>query len=296
MATRRLPPLHAVRAFEAAARHLSITRAAEELHVTAGAISKHVRALEARMGTALFLRGPRGLTLTAAGRAFADSAREALDQLAAAADGIRLRRFRRLTIGVYGFVASRLLLPMWPDLRVAHPDLEVDLHTSANPVDLLPGRYDAVIAVSDAEPRTGLVTHPLLPIATVPVCSSGMMMRGPVDFASVPLLHARPRPDDWRRWLDSAGFNDVPIQGGSSFESLSLALEAAAAGAGVAIAIDGLLATDLESGRLVPAHPAVRRTRRHFVLAYEQHMADDPAVAAFAGWLLAANEARPTAA
>jgi len=244
-----------------------------------------VRALEARMGTALFLRGPRGLTLTSAGKAFADAAREALDRLAEASDGLRLRRFRRLSIGVYGFFVSRFLLPIWPSLKATHPELEIDLHTSANPVDLLASRYDAVIAVSDADPRTGMVTRPLMPIATVPVCSPGLLKDGTLDFASVPLLHNRPRPDDWRRWLDHAQLTNIPVQGGSSFENLGLAIDAAAAGLGAAIAIEGLLAPDLARGNLVRAHPVVRETRRHFVLEYEQRMADDPAVVAFASWL-----------
>ncbi|MGY3494311.1 LysR substrate-binding domain-containing protein [Bradyrhizobium sp. USDA 4502] len=290
MAPRRLPPLHAVRAFEAAARHLSITRAAEELNVTVGAVSRHVRALEARIGTTLFLRGPRGLALTSAGKAFADSAGEALDRIADAAEGLKLRRFRRLTIGVYGFVASRFLLPIWRDLKVTQPALEADLHTSVNPVDLLPSRYDAVIAVSDAQPRTGLVTHPLLPIATVPVCSPDMLKNGPIDFATASLLHARPRPDDWRRWLDNSRFADVSVRGGSSFESLSLALEAAAAGMGVAMAIEALLEPDLADGKLVLAHSNVRQTRRHFVLQYEQRIAEDPAMKAFVAWVCSAKD------
>ncbi|MGY3494320.1 LysR substrate-binding domain-containing protein [Bradyrhizobium sp. USDA 4502] len=285
MASRRLPPLHAVRAFEAAARHLSITRAADELNVTVGAISRHVRALEARMGTTLFLRGPRGLALTSAGIAFAESARDALDRIAAAAEGLHLRRFRRLSVGVYGFFLSRFLLPKWASLKAAHPELELDLHTSANPVDLLASRYDAVIAVSDGLPRTGLVTRPLLPIATVPVCSPALLKNGALDFASVPLLHNRPRPDDWRRWLDHAQLSNVAVGGGSSFENLGLAIEAAAAGLGATIAIESLLEPDLIHLGLVKAHAIVRPTRRHFVLEYEQRMADDTAVAAFADWL-----------
>jgi LysR family transcriptional regulator, glycine cleavage system transcriptional activator len=117
MATRRLPPLHAVRAFEAAARHLLITRAVDELNVTVGAVSRHVGALETRMGTALFLCGPRGLASTLAGKAFADSTREALDRIADAAEGLRLKRFRRLSVGVYGFLLSRLLRPRWPGVK-----------------------------------------------------------------------------------------------------------------------------------------------------------------------------------
>lgn len=237
------------------------------------------------MGTALFLRGSRGLVLTSAGKAFADSTREALDRIADAAEGLHLRQFRRLSVGVYGFFLSRFLLPIWPGLKAAHPELEIDLHTSANPVDLLASRYDAVIAVSDGEPRAGLVTRPLLPIATVPVCSPALLKDGVLDFASVPLLHNRPRPDDWRRWLDHAQLTKVPIRGGSSFENLGLAIEAAAAGLGAAIAIESLLAPDLAQLNLARAHPVVRPTRRHFVLEYEQRMADDPAVAAFATWL-----------
>jgi LysR family glycine cleavage system transcriptional activator len=181
---------------------------------------------------------------------------------------------------------------VWPGLKTAHPELEIDLHTSANPVDLLASRYDAVIAVSDGEPRAGLVTWPLLPIATVPVCSPDLLKDGELDFASVPLLHNRPRPDDWRRWLDHAQLATVPVQGGSSFENLGLALEAAAAGLGVALAIESLLAADLRQLNLVRAHPLVRPTRRYFVLEYEQRMADDPAVRAFADWLCDASKAQ----
>lgn len=285
MSWRRLPPLHAIRAFEAAARHGSVTRAAEELGVTPGAVSRHVRTLEEQLGKPLFLRRPTGLVLTTAGEGLADAARDGLDRIADAASGVKLRRLRRLSVGVYGFFASRLLLPLWPELRAAHPDLEVDLHTSLNPLDLLPGRYDAVIAVSDAEPRAGLVTHPLMPIATVPVCAPRWLKRGPVDFAAVPLLHARPRPDDWRRWLDHAGLGNVAAQGGSSFESIGLAIEAAAVGLGFAMAIKALLAPDLARRRIVIAHKTVRPTRRHFVLQHEARLADDPALAAFSGFL-----------
>ena len=285
MAWRRLPPLHAVRAFEAAARHLSVTRAAEELGVTPGAVSRHVRALEMRLEKPLFLRRSTGLVLTTAGEALAAATRDALDRIADAASGVRLRRLRRLSVGVYGFFASRILLPLWSELKAAHPDLAIDLHTSLNPLDMLPGRYDAVIAVSDAAPRAGLVTHPLVPIATVPVCAPRWQKGGPADFAAVPLLHARPRPDDWRRWLDHAGFNDVPAQAGSSFESIGLAIEAAAAGLGFAMAIEALLGPDLARRKVVVAHPTVRPTRRHFVLQYEARLADDPALTAFATWL-----------
>lgn len=285
MSWRRLPPLHAVRAFEAAARHLSVSRAAEELHVTPGAVSRHIRTLEAEMGMPLFLRRSTGLVLTTAGEALAAATRDALDGIADAVSGVRLRRFRRLSIGAYGFFVSRVLLPLWADLQNTHPDLAIDIHTSSNPLDLLPGRYDAVVAVSDGLPRPATMTHRLMPIATVPVCAPSWLRDGGPDFATAPLLHARPRPDDWSRWLKHAGMDNIRAEAGSSFESLGLVMEAAMAGLGIAMAIEALLEPDLASGRLAIAHRTVRPTRRYFVLQYEARLADDPALAAFSEWL-----------
>jgi LysR family transcriptional regulator, glycine cleavage system transcriptional activator len=285
MPIRRLPPLHAVRAFEAAARHLSMSRAAEELAVTPGAVSRQVRELEERLDAVLFVRRPTGLALTAAGERLAAATSDALDRLAEATRGAKLRHYRQVSIGVYSQFASRLILPVWDDLRGALPDIPVTLHTSSNPLDLLPGQFDLVIAVSGAGGHRGLIERPLMPIATVPVCAPSLLANGPLDFAAVPLLHSRPRPDDWRRWLDHAGLSAVPVRGGSSFEGAALTLEAAAAGLGAAIAIEALLEPDLASGALAVAHPIRRPTRRGFVLAHETRLADDPSVVAVADWL-----------
>lgn len=285
MPGRRLPPLHAIRAFEAASRHGSMTRAADELGVTPGAISRHVRALEAQMDTQLFVRRATGLELTATGAMLSRQVGDALDQMVEAVSGARRHRLRRLTVGAFGYFVSRFLLPRWPDLARAHPGLEVELHTSLNPLDLLPSRYDAVILVSDALPRTGLATHPLMPIATVPVCHPALLREGPPDFASVPQLHARPRPDDWRRWLNHAGLSTVPVRDGGTFESIGLALEAAVARLGYAIAIERLLGPELRRGDLMRAHETVRPTRRHFVLQYETRLAQDHALQDFTGWI-----------
>lgn len=285
MTGRRLPPLNAVRAFEAAARHRSMTHAAAELGVTPGAISRQVRELEARMGTPLFVRGTRGLNLTPAGDALSCSAGEALDLLSSAVGDPQNGRTRRLAIGVYGLFASRLLLPLWPQLRRDLPHAAVDLHTSSDPLDLLPSRYDAVIAVDEARPRRNMLVRPLVPITTVAVCAPALLKRSQLDFARTPLLHARPRPDDWRRWLDHAGFASVPVQQSSTFESIALALEAAAMGLGAAIAIEPLIASDLAAGSVVIAHPARRPTRRHFILQAEARHARDPDLLAFADWL-----------
>ncbi|HVZ06475.1 LysR substrate-binding domain-containing protein [Rhodopila sp.] len=286
MPGRRLPPLYAIRAFEAAARHRSMTGAANELHVTPGAISRHVRGLEQQMETPLFLRRATGLELTSAGDMLARSVGEALDRIAEATSGARMTRYRHLTVGVYSHFASRFLLPRWKTLRAAHPDLEIGLHTSANPLDLLPEHHDAVIAVADGSDQPGMRTHRLMPISTVPVCAPGLISDGGPDFATIPMLHARLRPEDWRRWLSHAGMGNVPVRNAGSYESLGLTLEAAAAGLGYAIGIEALLRPDLERGTVVVAHQVSRPTRRFFVLLYETRLADDPATQAFADWIM----------
>jgi len=285
MSGRRHPPLHALRAFEAAARHGSMTLAAAELAVTPGAISRQVRGLEEELGTTLFLRRSTGIEATEAGAALAAELGQALDRIAEAAKGVKLRPSRRLSVGVYGFFAARVLLPLRARMAEELPGLELDLHSSTNPMDLVPARHDAVIAVSDAGGSAGLVTHRLVPIVTVPVCAPSL---APVeDFGAIHMLHARPRPDDWRRWLDHAGFRSVPAEGGSSFESAMLATEAAVRGLGVAIGIEALLTADLAAGTLAVAHPKRRVTRRWFVLQYLSRMDGDPEVARFAEWLVA---------
>lgn len=293
MTGRRLPSLTAVRAFEAAARHGSMTRAADELGVTPGAVSRHVRGLELRMETPLFLRRATGLELTEAGAALAGEVGEALDRIAEAARGARLKRSSRLSLGAYGFFASRFLLPRLAEVRRLWPELTIDLHTSTNPLDLTPARYDAVIAVSPATPRSGLTTRRLIPISTLPVCAPELASGG-IDFATTHLLHARPRPDDWRRWLDHAGHRHVSAEGGSSFESTGLAIEAAIHGLGVAIGIEGLLGREFAEGSLVPAHTRSRPTKRWFVLQYERRGAHAPDLAAFGDWLV--SEAGQSAA
>ena len=285
MPVRRLPSLRAICAFEATARHMSMTLAARELSVTPGAVSRLVRALEEDLKAPLFVRKAGGLELTLVGRAMADGAREALDRLHEATTGVHMRRHRRLSIGVYGHFLSRALLPRLHDLTLSLPSLEVDVHTSTNPLDLLPTRFDAVVAVSGLGPQAGLVVRPLMPITTVVVAAPKRLQSGPLDFAQVPMLHTRPRSEDWRRWLDHAGFKGIAVHGGSSFESASQTLEAAAADLGAAIAIEGLLQPDLASGRLAIAHPARRPTTRHFTLQYETRLGADPSLSAFADWL-----------
>ncbi|WP_419897658.1 LysR substrate-binding domain-containing protein [Roseomonas sp. USHLN139] len=291
MSYRRLPSLASLRSFEAAARHLSVTRAAAELAVTPGAVSRGVRQLEAELGLALFLRGATGLTLTPAGAALAAAAREGFDRIAAGVGSLRLLAPRRLTLGVYALFASRWLIPRWHRLRERHPALDIELQTSTDPLALVPGAFDAVIAVSDARPRPGLALQPLVPIAMMPVCSPAMA-RG-FDWRRATLLHSRQRPDDWARWLAAAGVAGVDPRAGLSFESIALAVDAAAEGLGVALAIQALVRADLAAGRVVALHPFIRPTSRAFTLLHAPGRQADAGLAALRDWLV--EEARAEA-
>ncbi|MFC7738609.1 LysR substrate-binding domain-containing protein [Roseomonas sp. GCM10028921] len=284
MTYRRLPSLVALRSFEAAARHRSVTRAAGELSVTPGAVSRGVRTLEEELGTSLFSRGPSGLALTPAGEALFAAARDGLDRIASGVAAMRhAAPRRRLRVGAYTLFASRWLIPRWNRLRERHPELEIDLQTSADPLELVPGVFDAVIAVADTRPRPGLAKLPLVPIDMMPVCAP-RLAEG-FDWRGVPLLHSRQRPDDWARWLQAAGIAGVDPAAGPGFESIALALDAAAEGLGVALAIRALVAADLAAGRVVVPHPFVRRTTRLFTLLHDAERIGDPAILALRGWL-----------
>jgi DNA-binding transcriptional LysR family regulator len=290
MTYRRLPSLVALRSFEAAARHRSVTRAAGELSVTPGAVSRGVRALEEELGTALFTRGASGLALTPAGEALFAAARDGLDRIAAGVVAMRhAAPRRRLRIGAYTLFASRWLIPRWNRLRERHPELEIDLQTSADPLELVPGAFDAVIAVADSRPRPGLAMLPLVPIEMVPVCAPALARDG-FDWRGQRLLHSRQRPDDWARWLSAAGITGLDPNAGPRFESIALALDAAAEGLGVALAIRALVGQDLAAGRVVVPHPFMRSTTRRFTLLHDAEREDDPALAALRDWL--AEEAR----
>lgn len=295
MTYRRLPSLSALRCFEAAARHRSVSRAAAELHVTPGAISRQVRALEEDLRLELFLRTPAGLVPTAAGETLFAATREALDRLAEGVVQATTPAARRaLTVGAYAFFASRWLIPRWGRLRSRHPGLDVTLITSSDPLELVPGRFDAVIAVARPEPQSGLLVQKLVPIETVPACAPSLIGEEGFRWAGQHLLHSRQRPQDWARWLEAAGVTDLDPKAGTAFESIALALDAAASGLGVAMAIRALIEPDLAAGRIAIPVPFLRRSSRSFVLMHEAARATDPALLAFREWL--AEEAGEDAA
>ncbi|MBC5768198.1 transcriptional regulator GcvA [Ramlibacter albus] len=251
----RLPPLNAVRAFEAVARHLSITVAAQELHVTPGAVSRQVQVLEEYLGHELLHRGHRQVTLTRKGADYYRAATKALDLLRGASSRARKTPRRQLKIRAYTTFAMRWLVPRLSGFHAQHPDIEVLLTTSLEPVDFKRDDLDGAIRLGDGKWK-GAVAHRLVSNILIPVASPGLVkagppLRKPADLARHTLLHSIARPDDWAYWLEAAGVADlIDAHSGMTYESSAIAYAAAAEGQGVAIAQQFLVEADIASGKL----------------------------------------------
>ncbi|NIJ39341.1 LysR family transcriptional regulator of beta-lactamase [Sphingopyxis panaciterrae] len=244
-------PLNALRAFEAAARHLNFTRAAIELCVTQGAVSHQVAQLEQRLGTRLFHRLPRGLALTDDGQALVPVLGELFDRVAATLDQYTGGRFRAaLKVGVVGTFATGWLLPRIDAFARAYPHIELKLSTNNNRVDLAGEALDYAIRFGDgawhatwAEP---LIEAPMAPVCTPAIAER---LKAPGDLVREHLLRSY-RADEWARWFEAAGVA-APLPRGAMFDSSALMASAAAAGIGVALVPAAMFARELGSGALV---------------------------------------------
>ncbi|HYD82347.1 MAG TPA: transcriptional regulator GcvA [Paucimonas sp.] len=293
--SRRLPPLPAVRAFEAAARHGGFQRAGEELHVSAGAIAHQIKQLETWLGVPLFQRLARGVVLTAAGRSYAEALRPLLNGLADASEAMRRYGDERVitVTSVPSFVA-RWLMPRLGDLRARHPEIDLRVLASIHAVDFLRDGVDIAIRLGTG-PYPGLKADKLMEQWFSAVCSPGFRaaasdLESPADLPRHSLLHDEAEPRiaeeiDWSRWLRACG---VEYRGGtgSSFSHTYLTLEAAASGQGVAIAAEPLIAGDLRSGRLVRLFPEHRVLSPYsYNLLRPPEVDARPAVQAFCEWI-----------
>ncbi|MFQ5995526.1 MAG: transcriptional regulator GcvA, partial [Acidiferrobacterales bacterium] len=252
---RRLPPLNAVRAFEAAARHLSFTKAAEELHVTQAAISHQVRALEGYLGFKLFRRLNRALVLTEEGQTYLPPVKRVFDQLFEATKRLTESESRgRLTVSVLPSFAARWLVPRLGRFREAHPDIDVRVAPAAELVDF--ARDDVDVAIRYGRGRyLGLRVDRLMTEDIMPVCSPALLkgakvLKRPSDLAHHTLLHDEDH-GDWRTWLIAAGAKDVDATRGTVFTDSGMLIQAAVGGQGVALARGALAADDLAADRLV---------------------------------------------
>ncbi len=285
-----IPSTSTLLSFRAAARHLSFLQAANDRNVTPGAISRQIQGLEDLLGTRLFNRHHKRVELTAQGRDYLAEITTPLDHLAAATARIQGEGDSgALSICAYPTFAIRWLLPRWGRFYDRHPDVDLRLTTSLNPVDFAAGDYDLAIQVlaQDANPPS-LRHHEFMPVRTFPVCSPALAaaIEKPGDLAAQTLIHNGPRPTDWRRWLTTAGLPTLNGARELRFESLNLAIQAAIEGIGVAIGIDALFDEEIEQGRLVRLFHIERRSAHPFQIVYPDGKATDPRLIAFRDWLL----------
>ncbi|CAD1794388.1 LysR family transcriptional regulator [Xanthomonas arboricola pv. juglandis] len=278
-------PLNALRAFEAAARHQNLTRAASELCVSQAALSHQIKALEQQLGSSLFHRLPRGVALTDEGAALAPVLAEAFDRIAATLERFADGRYREvLSVGVVGTFATGWLLPRVDAFHAAHPEIELRLSTHNNRVDLAGEGLDLAIRFGDGDWQ-GQIAEALMEAPFAPVCAPTMArgLRTPTDLVQLPLLRSY-RLDEWPQWFRAAGVAEVAARGAMFDSSLTLA-SAAAAGIGVALLPLPMFRQDLDAGRLVCPFPIQIDAGRYWLTRLRSR-AESEAGRRFLAWLL----------
>jgi LysR family glycine cleavage system transcriptional activator len=288
----RLPPLTAIRYFEAAARHLSFTKAAEELHVTHSAISHQIKALEEWLGVPLFRRMNRAVMLTDAGQAYVRPVREAFERLGEASRILRAReQGGTLTVSVMPSFAAKWLVPRLGGFRAAHPEIDVRISASEKLVDF--NREDVDVAIRFGRGQwPGLRSELLMADELFPVCSPKLLegplpLREPADLIRHTLLHDYDwRENVWIRWLADAGVKVESLHHALSFNHSNLMLQAAVDGLGVALTLAPLAGDDLAAGRLVRPFATVLNTGHGHFLVMPEASAERPKVAAFRNWIM----------
>jgi LysR family transcriptional regulator, glycine cleavage system transcriptional activator len=294
-----LPPLNALRAFEATARHLSMKEAAAELSVTPGAVSQLVRGLEQRLGTQLFRRSNRALVLTEAGQSYFVPIRHAFRQI-----GEATRRLQStpnagvLTISAPPAFAESWLVPRLGAFRAHHPDIELNIATTRHLANFAADGVDVAI-------RHGLGTYPglrcdrIATIAMITVCSPRFLAalphrpRAPADLLHLSLLHEAER-QEWALWFQAQGLSDVghTATSGISFDDQMLLIRAAASDQGVALVTEALARRELDNGNLVRVLDVAWPQEFSYWLVCPRATAEEPKIVAFRDWLIS-QRARP---
>jgi LysR family transcriptional regulator, glycine cleavage system transcriptional activator len=287
---RRLPPLGALQAFEAAARHMSFTRAAEELRVTHGAISHQVRGLEASLGCALFRRLHRCIVLTEVGEVLFTKVRAAFDLLEmTTAQVVRTSTKRPLVVSCIATFSMRWLMPRLHQFKARYPDIDIHLCAPGSPIEFPRNDIDVAIRVGPSDWPEDMEGRAFLDEEFGPVCSPALAQRCPLvrpeDLHRYTLLHTETRKHAWHDWLRIAGVTGIDPAGGQRFETFYFLLQAAASGFGMAIGPHPLVAEDIATGRLVAPFGFVPNGLSMYVL-YPKVRAADAQLMAFRDWLL----------
>jgi len=296
-AAARLPPLNALRAFEATARHMSVSRAAAELHVTPAAVSHQIRGLEEHLGVPLFRRLNRGLALTEDGALLAPGLRDGFDRLAAAMQLLNERRSGgALVVSVAPSFAAKWLVPRLERFTRAHPDIDVRISATMELADLRRDAVDAAIRFGWGS-YPGLEVHKLTADTSTPMCSPALLtgdhpLREPGDLRHHVLIHDDsmafdPTAPDWRMWLKAAGVDGIDVARGQHYSSGDHAIQAAVTGAGVVLGRQSLAGDDLAAGRLVMPFELCLPVKPAYYLLLPPAMQRPDRVAAFRDWVLA---------
>jgi LysR family glycine cleavage system transcriptional activator len=288
---RNLPPLAAVRVFEAAARHLNFTRAAAELGMTQAAVSYQIRLIEERLGASLFHRDKGRVSLTDAGRRAAPLVSGAFDALGEAFAAVRGDAGSVLAISAANTIAANWLVPRLGRFQLRHPDLAVRLEASNSLVDFARDAADVAIRLT-AAPAAGLAADRLFPNAFAPMASPAFLAANPLRTPADLLTAARISPDDgwWRQWFETAGVaaaTAVERRGALLFDSQVIEGASAIAGTGVALLNLRFWAAELAAGRLVMPFPIIAESGAYFWLVCPQARRNVPKIRQFRDWLLA---------
>lgn len=292
---RSLPPLNGLRAFEAAARHMSFTDAAEELSVTQAAISHQVRGLEQRLGLKLFVRRNRSLLLSEAGQAYLPSVRAAFDQLNEATEKLLQKdKGGNLTVTTTSSFAVKWLVPRLGGFQRSHPEIDVRVSTGTSLVDF--SREDVDIGIRYGRGQwPNLLAERLVSEDVMPVCAPSLLkgpngLKKPVDLRRFNLLHIASFPDDWQVWLTAAGVKGVDSSRGVSFDFALAAYQAAMDGLGVALGRNPLVEPDPKAGRLVVPFEFKRSSDFAYYLVYPPEAIRRRKIKAFRDWIVSLSD------
>ncbi|WP_087735121.1 transcriptional regulator GcvA [Paraburkholderia piptadeniae] len=290
---RRIPSIEALIAFEAAARHLSFTRSADELALTQSAVGRQVASLEDYLGVPLFNRVKKRLSLTEIGEVYARQVREDLDRIERNALAAMAHRNAGgiLELAVIPTFATRWLIPRLPQFYAEHEHVTVNLTTRAEPFLFTDTPFDAAIHFGDPV-WPGSITTYLFGEEMTPVCSprllQGRNSLEPQDVPKFTLLHQSARPDAWRQWLAQAGIaDDIDCMRGQRYELFSMLVEAARAGLGIALVPRFFVSHEVETGELVLPFSMSLRSEKGYYFVYPESKQNSPQLQAFAHWLLA---------
>ena len=288
---RQLPPLNALRAFEASARSESFTRAAEELHVTQGAVSHQVKRLEATLGIKLFNRERQRLVITDAGREYLNVVRDALDRIAAGTERVLKRQNSGvLTVSTSPDFAAKWLVYRLGRFAEAHPGIDLRISATMHHIDFVREEFDVAIRHGDGNwpglDAVRLCTEQLFPVCNPKLMSGRNRITKPSDLLKSPLLHLDDNKN-WSQWFDAAGVATPELPHGLMLNRASMLIDAAVNGQGVALARTALAAWDLINGRLVRPFDLSLKLSKTYWIVCPKAVAMKSKIVTFRDWLLA---------